>query len=461
MTDTFEPKFPTDLDEGESHGGQVRMAYRLAARYEGNLLHVHGLGWHHWTGKRWEVDEGDAHARRAVLRVLREALGESLGDKQLRGDVKACESASGLSGVLQIASALVQFSATVRDIDADPHLLNCDNGTLDLRTRSLRPHDPADRLTRITAASYRPDAEHEVWTSFLRTVLPDDAERGYLQRVIGQGVAGLVREHLFPVLIGTGANGKGTFYGAVCFALGDYSTVIDPDVLMVRDRGGIGGPELMTLRGARLVVGSETDEGRKLNESLMKRLTGGDELTARNLYQPPVTWSPTHQLVYVTNHEPKVKGNDPATFRRIRVVPFGVVVPVDERDPELPDRLQLSADAVLSWAVDGYFDYLDNGGMREPETVLRATNAYQERSDPVARFVADDEFVTTGHVAPATTRELYSAWQKFALADGAEPISERQFSSELERLGYSKKRTNRGRVWAGLGVAESAIGDGW
>lgn len=446
---------------GEGHSGQVRFAYRLAARFTGSLLHVHGIGWHHWTGKRWEVDHGDAAAQRAVLVILRDALAESLHDKQLRTDVKVCESAAGIRGVLQIASALVEFAATVRDMDADPHLLNCANGTLDLRTRQVRPHDPADRLSRITEAAYDPDADGSVWSRFLASVLPDDDERAYLQRVIGQGVAGLVREHLFPVLIGEGANGKGTAYGAVCFALGDYATVIDPDILMVKDRGGVGGPEMMTLRGARLVVGSETDEGRKLDEALMKRLTGGDELTARNLYQPPVTWAPTHQLVYVTNHEPRVKGNDAATWRRVRVIPFEVVVPESERDPDLPERLRLHADAVLAWAVAGYFDYLDRGGMREPETVLRATNGYQQRSDPVARFVADDEYVTRGAGAHGTTRELYAAWQRFAIADGAEAISEKAFAGELQRLGYDKRHTKIGAVWAGLGAVSNPVGDGW
>lgn len=440
--------------DGEHHSGQVRMAYRLAERYRDELLHVHGLGWHHYDGRRWAVDDGDTRARRAVLQVLRDALAESLGDQRLRADVKACESASGIAGVLAIAASLVEFAATVADLDADPHLLNVANGTLDLRTRQLRPHDPADRLSRVTVGAYDPDADQGAWNGFLASVLPDEAERGYLQRVIGQAIYGGVREHLFPVLIGTGANGKGTAYGAIGHAMGDYSTVINPDVLMVRERGGIGGPEMMQLLGARLVIGSETAEGRKLDEALMKRLTGGDELTARHLYQEPVTWTPTHQLVYVTNKEPTVKGNDPAVWRRIRVIPFTVVVPEDQRDPELGDRLRLHADAILTWAAAGWFDYIDRGGMAEPETVLRATGSYQERSDPVARFLADDEYVTTGPGCAASTRELYAAWQKFAEADGADGISEKAFSGELERLGHQKKRVSAGMRWVGIQATE-------
>lgn len=432
---------------GEQHSGQVRMAYRLAADYGDELLHVHGLGWHWWDGRRWARDE-EGHARRAVLDVLARALAESVGDKQLRADVGKCESAAGIEGVLGVAASLVEFAATVRHLDQDPWLLNVANGTFDLRTRTLRPHDPRDRLTKVTTGAYDPAADARLWEQFLTQVLPDEAERAYLQRVCGQAAHGRVREHLFPVLIGTGANGKGTAYGAICHALGDYAIVIDPDLLMVKERGGVGGPEMMQLLGSRLVVGSETEEGRKLDEATMKRLTGGDELTARNLYQPPVSWEPSHQLVYVTNALPKVKGNDPAVWRRIRVIPFDVVVPAEDRDPGLPENLQLQADAVLTWVINGYFDYEDHGGMREPESVIRATGDYRQESDAVARFIAEE--CEVGEHFHAPSRALFGAWQAWAVRDGADTLSEKAFMAELERLGHESRRTNRGMVRGGL-----------
>lgn len=345
--------------EGEQHRGQARIAYRLAAACASRLMYVRGIGWHVWDGCRWALDEKDT-AKNMVFEVLRNALSESINDQGLRADVRKCESSAGVAGVLDLASALPALRAAVRELDADPFLLNCANGTLDLRTRKLRPHDPADRITRVCRGAYDPSADLTAWTAFLENVLPDAPEREYLQRVIGQSVFGSVREHLFPVLTGEGANGKGTAYGAITNAMGDYATIIDPELLMTSQRGG-GGPEMMTLLGARLVVGSETEEGRQLDAAMMKRLVGGDELTARRLYQEPVTWEPTHQLIYVTNHLPKVKGNDPAVWRRIRVVPFDVVVPEARRDPELPERLKLSADAILTWAIGGWFAYEDMG----------------------------------------------------------------------------------------------------
>lgn len=447
--------------EGEKHRGQARIAYRLAAANSDRLMYVRGLGWHIWGGTRWAADDRD-HARVAVLEVLRAALADSLDDSDLRADVRKCESANGIDGVLSIASALPALRAGTGDLDADPYLLNVANGTLDLRTRELRAHDPADRITRVCNGAYAPDADPAVWADFLAAILPDPAERAYLQRVIGQSVFGAVREHLFPVLTGTGANGKGTAYGAIVHAMGDYARVVDPSLLMAGERGS-GGPETMQLFGARLVIGSETEDGKHLDAALMKRLTGGDPITARHLYQAPVTWTPSHQLLYVTNHLPKVKGNDPAVWRRVRVIPFDVVVPEDQRDPALPERLTLAADAVLTWAVQGWFDYEDQGGMGEPDAVQRATDGYQTDSDPVKRFAQDH--CVTGPGCSALAHDLFTAWTRWAEADGAARLSEKTFAAELDRLGYIGRRTNVGKVRAGIGLpvdpSQDRGGDGW
>lgn len=448
---------------GESHSGQVRMAYRLASAYVDQLMHVAGIGWHYFDGSRWCEDDDKARAKRAVLDVLRHALQESLGDKQLRADVTRCESAAGINGVLDIAASLVEFAVTVDDLDADPQLLNCANGTLDLANMSLRGHDPRDRLTKVTRAAYNDAADRTVWERFLAEIVPDAEERAYLQRVVGQALYGRVTEHLLPVLIGTGANGKSVFTGAVTAAVGDYGAVIDPSLLMAYDRGrGNLGPELMQLLGARLVFGSETEEGRKLDEAVMKRLTGGDELTARRLYREPVTWKPTHSLVYVTNHLPKVRGSDPAVWRRVRVVPFSVVIPPEQRDVDLPERMLLHLDAILSWAIHGYADYRANG-MCEPSSVLAATEGYRTESDAVQRFINDACMPTPA--GASTTRELFTAWQRWATRDGAEQLSERAFGKELDRLGYTATRTRCGASRTGLilytGDDPNSDGDAW
>ena len=435
----------------DQHSGQVRMAYRLQDEFASSLMHVYGLGWHYWTGTHWEVDK-EGHAMRAAVETIRKALAESAfasNGSKLRRDAEKCESAAGLNGLLSIAAALPEFSVTVEQLDANPYYLNVTNGTFDLFSQELRRHDPRDRITSVTRGAHRPDERGSgEWERFLESIMPDPDERAFLQRVVGQGLVGAVGEHIFPVLTGTGSNGKSTFYEALVAALGSYAIVIDPSLLMAQDGRRGGGPEMLRLMGTRIAIGSETNEGQKLDESVMKRLTGGDSLEARNLYKPPVQWTPSHQILYVTNHLPKVRGDDPAVWRRIRVIPFDVVIPDDQKDVGLKDRLILDADSILSWAIAGYYDYRD-GGMRPPASVLNATAEYQQSSDVIRRFVGDE--CLTSPAATATTRELYSAWERWARTDPeARLLSEKAFSSELSRLGYEAKRTSRGKLWVGI-----------
>jgi putative DNA primase/helicase len=306
-----------------SHSGQVRMAYRLADKYTDRLLFVHSIGWYHWDGQRWAYDDLGA-AKRAVIDVLRGAHVDSFDDKQLRADVRKCEWA-GVAGVLDIASALTPFAATVRDLDADPYLLNVANGTLDMRTMEMSAHNPADRLTKVTRAAYTETNPGE-WHTFLETVLPDAAVRAYVQRHVGVALLGKVVEHVLSIWTGTGANGKSTAIGGLCWALGDYASTAEPDLLLHRNNGHPTGE--MDLMGRRLVVVAETDEGRRLAEATMKRLTGGDTIRARRMRMDFVEFEPSHTPILVTNHLPAVSGDDPAVWRRIRVVPYTVVVPV-------------------------------------------------------------------------------------------------------------------------------------
>jgi hypothetical protein len=292
-----------------SHSGQLRIAYRLAESFADRLLFVHGIGWHYYDTKRWAPDDIGA-AKRALIDVLRTPLADSLGDKELRADVRRCESAAGLGGVLEIASALKPFAATVRDLDADPYLLNVANGTLDLRTMELSPHDPADRLTKVTRGAHTPETKPGDWHQFITTVLPDEQVRVYVQRHAGVSLLGKVIEHILSIWTGSGANGKGTAIGALCWAVGDYAITAEPDLFMHREGAHPTGE--MDLMGRRLVVVTETDEGRRLAEATMKRLTGGDHIRARRMRQDFIEFEPSHTPILVTNHLPAVSGDDPA-----------------------------------------------------------------------------------------------------------------------------------------------------
>lgn len=429
------------------HRGQVRMAFRLAANYADRLLYVHGIGWHYYDGKRW-VEDDRGKAKSAVVDVLRDAWTDARHDKDLEKDVRKCESASGVNGVLDLASALPAFAATVADLDSSPHLLNVANGTVDLRNLELLPHSPADRITKVCGASYLQHADDLVWRAFLDKVLPDQEVQGYLQRYIGVALYGKVLQHKLCILKGVGRNGKGVFYGAVAAALGDYAAAAEPDLFMHREGAHPTGE--MDLRGRRFVYVSENDQNRRLAEATVKRLTGGDKIKARRMRQDFVEFEPSHTPALITNHLPKVRGDDPALWKRLRVVPFDVVVPDADQDPNLVDKIE--ADAVLTWAIHGWQDY-QVGGLCEPQAVQVATDDYQLKSDDVARFIKDRCIPNPNMFVKVS--DLWDAWTEWRLDDGAFEISKNALGEAFEDLGYVVSRGTGGmRIRRGLGLSD-------
>jgi putative DNA primase/helicase len=320
---------------------------------------------------------------------------------------------------------------------------------LDLRTGQLGPHDPGLLLTKLTGAAYFPDADGAEFGTFLARVQPEEEMRGYLARLLGHALEGRQAVHILPIFYGDGGNGKGTLINAVLAALGDYADAADPGLLIARgfDAHPTGVADLL---GLRLAVLHETDAGRRLAEGTVKRLTGGDRLKARRMREDFWGFNPTHTFVMLTNHRPIVGGTDEGIWRRLRLVPWEVVIPAEERDEELPARLLLELDAVLAWLVAGCLDWR-RGGLRDPARVTEATAAFRAESDALARFL--DERCLTGHGTVGST-ELFRAWDKWCGDQGEEPGSQKAFTTALENRGFDKFKDGTGRVrWRRLGLA--------
>lgn len=426
--------------EESRHTGQVFIAQVLGVNYAHELMHVRGDGWYHYDGRRWCRDQ-HGHPTRLVLEAIRGLKHKSVdnNDPTLMKWAERAESAAGIRGVLEIAEADPALAATVEDLDADPYLVNCANGTYDTRTSQLHPHDPADRITKITNAAYDPHAPGATWEAFLARVLPDDGVRGFLQRYTGLALIGRVLEHILAILVGQGRNGKGVYYGAILAAFGDYAATAEPDLFMQRENAHPTG--VMDLRARRLVVVSENEKNRHIAEANLKRFTGGDTLKARYMRQDFVEFTPSHTAMLVTNHLPRVSGDDPAIWARLRVVPFDVVIPKQEQDPTLADKLAVELDAILSWALAGLRDY-QAGGLNEPEAVLQATEHYKADSDVVGRFIEECCDIGAGH--SALTERIYQEWQTWAHQEGAQPIGKKAFGQILEQRGYRIKRGTGG-----------------
>lgn len=440
-----------DVDFGstvdELHRSHLRMAERLAIQYGDDLRYAHGLGWLVWDGTRWAKDR-DGAPMRAAVEVVKAAVREveEQLDGELEKDVRRVETASALGGILQIARCLHPLAIPADLLDTDPYLVNVQNGTLDLRDGRLRPHDPADLITKLAGCGYDPDAAGPTFDKFITEVLPDPDVRDFVQRVFGYALKGKVTEHVLPILTGVGCNGKTTLVELMLRVFGDYGISADPELLVEHTyaQHPTGQSDLL---GVRLAVTQETDEGRRLAAATVKRLTGGDKIRARRMRQDFFEFDPSHTAMMVTNHKPRVSGDDPALWRRIRIVPFDVVIA--EPDADLPDRLSVELPGVLAWAVEGYRAYEDRG-LDAPEVVTIRTTEYRASSDAVGRFL--DDCTINSPAAYARARELFGEWSAWCHRNGETPGSEVSFAEAMSRRGITQVRRSVGKVYVGIGM---------
>jgi putative DNA primase/helicase len=443
---------------------ELGYARRLVDVYGESLRFVPAWGrWLVWDGMRWANDTSGQVARWQKL-IARRQTNYALtidDDKRRNTLLRAAhrgESSPGVSGALKLASTEPGVAISPDDLDADPLLLNCRNGVLDLRTGELIPHNPALLLTKLAGADYRADASDVEFTKFLTRIQPDQAMRDYLARLFGHALEGRVIEHVLPILHGVGANGKGTLIAALLAALGDYADAADPELLTARsfDAHPTGVADLF---GLRVAVLHETDHGRRLAEGTVKRLTGGDKLKARRMREDFWSFSPSHTFVLLTNHKPLVTGQDEGIWRRLRLIPFEVVIPPEHRDEHLSERLALEADAVLTWLVGGYRAW-QSGGFDEPTAVVDATANYRAESDHVGTFL--EERCLVGPNWRVRSSELYSAWTRWCDRAEVDAGSNKAFTQALELHGFERDPHKRaGTFWRGIGLAaEPVTGDG-
>lgn len=434
---------------------ELGYAHRLIDVYGDRLRYVPvWRRWLVWDGKRW-ADDTTGQVKRWMKTIARRIYTDALvvvDDAHRKAALNLArrgESSAGISGALTLASTHQAIVISPEDLDADPFLLNCANGTYDLRTGRLAAHDPADLLTKITAAAYDPTARGAEWHKFLHRVQPDPQMREYLARLVGHALEGRVIAHVLPIFCGDGANGKGTFIGAIIGALGGYADAADPDLLTARsfDAHPTGTADLF---GLRLAILHETDAGRRLAEATVKRLTGGDRLKARRMREDFWSFDPSHTFLMLTNHKPLVSGTDEGIWRRLRLVPWPVVIPAAERDEDLGQRLAVEADAILTWIIDGYGEWRARG-LDDPEPVTSATTSYRSESDALRRFL--DERCFLGPNFTVRSSELFGAWSGWCAREGEETGTNKAVTEALQGRGYETRHTNIGAVWRGIGLA--------
>lgn len=364
-----------------------------------------GNSWLQWDGQRWKnlgKEDGPVveAIRQYVLHNVADAAIRAISDPAAQPEVDAWKkiaSKARIRSVLDLARNLVTVELT--GIDAEPYLLNTPNGTYDLHSCEFLPHDPDNRITRITTGAYYEPGDSSVsklprygvrWNNFLNEILPEPSTRKYLQKVMGMALVGRLKEKKLFIFNGSGDNGKNVFWEAIHFALGDsqtggYGAISRSDILETdgKDRQLLE----MKLATARVAFISETDKKIALAEGIVKKLTGDKLITARTLYSEPVTLMQSATVVLITNKLPNFSGGDVAMRNRLRVIPFSVCIPEEEQDKGLGEALELEADAVLTWLIDGYCEYLQDG-LEEPLEVEDATALYHRENDIVGQAIA-------------------------------------------------------------------------
>jgi putative DNA primase/helicase len=424
------------------------LARRFTERHGDDFRHVATLGrWFKWSGSHWKQDDS-----LAVLDAARASCRRDLGQalvalekpherKQLRSKLGAAPT---VAAVVRLAAADRAHAVTIDALDADPWILNTPGGLLDLRTGALRPSRPSDLMTKITAAA--PTSDCPEFLRVFEWALPDAEVRAYFQRLIGYAITGVVREHIVALCYGAGGNGKSVVLNAIRYALGDYGVTLGSEVLLEshNDRHPT---EIAVLRGTRLALCSEVDSGRRWNEARLKRLSGGDPITARLIARDPFEFQPSHKLIMLANAKPGLRTVDEAIRRRIQLIEFSQTIPRDQRDPTLPEKLKAEAGGILTWALVGCLHWQD-GGLRPPQAVLDATDRYLEQQDAVAEWMRDccrpigDESLTT----------LHRSYREWCRANGVAEVGRNTFGDQLEARGIGRVES-RSKVWRFFGIS--------
>lgn len=432
--------------------------------------------WYIYTGSRWTVDE------RHTIEAKTKAIGSSLWDqvaeaakrdasdkliKELTSAAKYYQSVRGVQNAMIAARSEPGISVLPGEFDSDPWLLNVANGTIDLRTGELRPHDRADLIAKLAPVEYRPDAECPRFESFLRGIMAGNVLLvNFLARLFGYCIAGDVREQVLPILWGGGSNGKSTLLNCIIELMGDYAGRAAPDLLLVR-RGSAHPTELADLQGRRMIVCNETEDGRQLAESLVKDLTGGDRIKARRMREDFWEFAPSHKVIMPTNHRPDVRGSDHAIWRRILIVPFTVRywdqekgetgAPELKMDKALPAKLEAESAGILRWLVRGCLEWQRNG-LNVPPEVRAATDEYRKEADQLGSFI-DNCCVVDFHARAGAT-DLFKAYQEFT---GDKAMTQKCFGSMLTERGYHSDRITAGpqkgrNCWFGIGLVADETG---
>lgn len=421
--------------------------------------------WLLWRGDRWAFDDGRQLLRKAmetINKITEEAEGVDNNPKlkqALLDHAVRSQTPSKLKAMIFLAQSDPRIQVDLDSLDADPLKLNFLNGTMDLRTKGVHEHSRDDMITKICPVNYDPDATCPLFMSFMTRITGGNVTLfNYIMRIIGYCLTGIITEQVLFIFVGDGANGKSTLLEIIRKILNDYARHIQSSTFLANSKAIRN--DLARLNGARFVSSVEMGTESKIDEAMIKQITGGDPITARFLYQEYFELMPCFKLIIAMNQEPNIKGVDHGIWRRIRIVPFDVIIPDEEIDRGLLEKLTLELPGILNWAIQGCLTWQEEGLAVPPEVSIR-TEMLKRESDTIGLFLEDCCGTDPdGKIPVKDMFDIYHGWTHENVCD---VMTKKSFGIYMKKKGFMQGKSDSVRFWKGVAVktktAPSPIAD--
>lgn len=406
--------------------------------------HVDGC-WIYWDGVRWASDENGEIKRRAdkMLADMAKDLKEMQDDpayNAYKKHLSRSRSHRGKEGFIAEARHLEGVPVLPSEMDRAGNAFNVRNCLISLKTGRTAEHDKKYMISKLAPVTYDENAKCPRWDRFIEEITCGDKSlQLYLQRMIGYCMTAYTKEQCMFFLYGNGSNGKSVFVDTIAYMLGEYAASCQPETVMMRDRNNTARGDLARLKGARMVVTSEPNDGCRLDEGIVKQMTGGTEnkLTARFLYGREFEFSPEFKIVMSTNYKPVIKGTDNGIWRRVRLIPFTAEFTKENRDPQLTEKLRRELPGILNWAIAGAVGWCKEG-LPPCAIIDEAGQEYRSEMDRVQQFL--DDCTTRSGSSSTQASTLYKCYKAWCSEQGDRfPVGSTKFFMELKRRFKSRK----------------------
>ena len=442
-------------------------AQRFVDQHKDGIRYVHAWRkWIIWDGMRWKPDDGGEISRLIHVTVQQMGIDAAALPMDQDGETRRkhamvwatrSEDASKMAAIERVARDLEPVVISPDKLDVDPWVFNVENGTIDLRTGQLRAHSAGDLITKLSPITYDPNATCPLWDSLQLKVFPSSQGlRDFVKRAVGYTLTGSPEEHCMFILFGKGCNGKSTFIETVRAILGKYGCTTEMSAFIARKGDSGISNEIAALEGVRFATAAETEHGRALAESLIKSVTGGDEIKARKLYQEGREFKAVFKLWLSTNHKPMIRGTDDGIWRRLRLIPFTYSFTDAEKDKRFGEKLKAELPGILRWAIDGVVKW-NQQGLGSCAEVDQASAGYRTEMDPIGPFIEDN--CTVDPSQSVTGQALYGAYKQWCVENSCNAITDREFRARLDDLGFKKfDKSISGKVrsaYNGIGLLAS------